>query len=155
MPHSALPYRNGVGIMMLNAENRVFVAKRIDTLAEAWQMPQGGMDDGETPEQSAMRELYEETGTDKAVIIAESRDWYYYDLPAELIGKIWKGKYRGQKQKWFVMRFLGADSDINIHTPHPEFSEWRWVDMQSLPDVIVPFKRTLYQALVDEFGTQI
>jgi putative (di)nucleoside polyphosphate hydrolase len=149
---SRLPYRPGVGIMLLNPDNRVFVAKRIDMISEAWQMPQGGIDEGETPETAAMRELQEETGTDKASIIAESRDWYHYDLPEHLVSRIWGGRFRGQRQKWFAMRFSGRDSDINIATEHPEFSEWKWVPMAQLPDVIVPFKRDLYQALVDEFS---
>lgn len=147
-----LPYRDGVGIMLCNAQLQVFVAKRIDMMAEAWQMPQGGMDAGELPHISAMRELEEETGTNKAAIIAESADWYYYDLPADLIPKVWGGKYRGQRQKWFVMKFLGADSDINIATEHPEFSEWKWAAPADLPNLIVPFKRDLYAALVKEFS---
>ncbi len=146
-----LPYRLGVGIMLLDAHDRVFVAKRIDMTSEAWQMPQGGIDPGEEARTTAHRELLEETATDKAKIIAESVDWYTYDLPTALIPKIWGGKYRGQKQKWFAMRFLGIDSDINIATEHPEFSEWKWVDMETLPDIIVPFKRALYQALIEEF----
>jgi len=149
---ASLPYRDGVGIMLINNEGKVFVAKRIDMTSEAWQMPQGGIDAGETPMQAALRELKEETGTDKASVIRESHDWYYYDLPDDLISKVWGGRFRGQRQKWFSMRFSGTDSDINIETEHPEFCEWRWVPMQQLPDIIVPFKRTLYQALVDEFG---
>lgn len=148
---SRLPYRPGIGIMLLNAEGNVFVARRIDMISEAWQMPQGGIDAGEEPLPAAWRELKEETGTDKAVLLKESRDWYTYDLPADIIPKVWGGKYCGQKQKWFAMRFTGNDSDINIQTEHPEFSEWRWVPMPRLPDMIVPFKRTLYQSLVEEF----
>lgn len=147
-----LPYRPGVGIMLLNREGRVFVAKRIDMVSEAWQMPQGGIDAGEEPLAAALRELKEEIGTDKAELLAESRDWYSYDLPEVLIPKIWGGKYRGQKQKWFALRFTGTDADINIATTHPEFSEWHWVPIRELPDIIVPFKRALYQALVEEFG---
>lgn len=147
----SLPYRLGVGVMLLNAENRVFVAKRLDSTAEAWQMPQGGMDEGESPDQTALRELEEETGVRSAVILAESRDWLTYDLPQELVPKIWGGQYRGQKQKWFVMRLEGGDEQINIHTEHPEFSEWKWIDAPSLPDMIVPFKRKLYEQLVEEF----
>ncbi len=147
----SLPYRAGVGVMLLNAQGEVFVAKRLDSTAEAWQMPQGGMDAGETPEQTAWRELAEETGVTKATLLAQSRDWLTYDLPDELIPKVWGGNYRGQKQKWFVMRLDGDDSHINIHTDHPEFSEWKWVPLRTLPDIIVPFKRTLYQQLIEEF----
>ena len=152
---STLPYRPGVGIMLVNRARQVFVAKRIDMIAEAWQMPQGGIDEGEAPDVAALRELKEETGTDKALIIQESADWYYYDLPEPLVPQIWGGKYRGQKQKWFAMRFTGSDADINIATEHPEFSAWKWVDIQQLPDIIVPFKRDLYRALVDEFERMI
>ncbi len=146
-----LPYRGGVGIMLLNEQREVFVAKRIDMTSEAWQMPQGGIDPGEVPNATALRELKEEIGTDKAEIIYESPDWYYYDLPEHLIPKIWGGRYRGQQQKWFVMRFTGTDADINIHTEHPEFSQWKWVKLDELPNIIVPFKRDLYQKLVDDF----
>lgn len=147
----SLPYRKGVGMMLLNSRGRVFVAKRIDMTSEAWQMPQGGIDKGEEPRATALRELKEEIGTDKASIIAESDGWLRYDLPEHLIPKIWGGKYRGQEQKWFLMRFEGSDADINIETDHPEFSEWKWVEMQTLPDVIVPFKRELYEQIVAEF----
>ena len=147
-----LPYRDGVGVMLLNADNQVFVARRIDMTSEAWQMPQGGIDAGEEPRAAALRELEEEIGTHKAAIIAESRDWLSYDLPPELVGKLWGGRYRGQRQKWFVMRFEGEDSDINIATEHPEFCEWKWTPMHTLPDIIVPFKRANYAALVKEFA---
>ena len=148
---STLPYRPGVGIMLLNADNHVFVAKRIDMTSEAWQMPQGRIDDGEGPLAAATRELKEETGTDKATLIHESPHWFTYDLPDSLVPKLWGGRFRGQKQKWFAMRFTGKDSDINIDTPHPEFCEWKWIPMQGLPDIIVPFKKVMYQDLVDEF----
>lgn len=147
-----LPYRRGVGIMLLNDAGKVFVAKRIDMTSEAWQMPQGGIDDGEEPRTAALRELKEEIGTDKAEIIAESQDWLRYDLPDALVPKIWKGRYRGQKQYWYVMRFTGNDRDIDIATDHPEFSEWRWAEMHTLPDIIVPFKKDLYAELVRRFG---
>lgn len=138
-------------VMLLNADNRVWVGKRIDTPGDAWQMPQGGIDAGETPLEAALRELREETGIDKAEPIAETRDWLRYDLPAHLQGKLWGGRYRGQEQKWFAMRFLGRDADINIETRHPEFSAWAWIDPERLPEVIVPFKRTIYQRVLDEF----
>lgn len=150
---TSLPYRIGVGMMVFNAKGEVFVAKRLDTTTEAWQMPQGGMDPGESPSIAAIRELKEEIGTDKVEIIRESADWYTYDLPDDLIGKIWDGQFRGQKQKWFALRLTGDESDINIHTDEPEFAEWKWIDMRMLPDIIVPFKRTLYRALVSEFRT--
>jgi len=146
-----LPYRPGVGVMLVNKERKVFVAKRIDMTSEAWQMPQGGIDEGESPEAAVRRELKEEIGTDKAEIIKASEGWYYYDLPQDLIPLVWGGKFRGQQQKWYAMRFLGEDSDIDIATEHPEFLEWKWVSADTLPDLIVPFKRVLYQALVDEF----
>jgi len=147
-----LPYRPCVGIMLLNQDNKVFVAKRIDTLVEAWQMPQGGIDEGEDPEITAFREMKEEIGTNNAEVIAQTDDWLNYDLPEHLVGKVWKGKYRGQTMQWFVMRYLGQDSDINIETDHPEFDEWRWADMSELPDMIIPFKKPLYQTLVDRFS---
>lgn len=145
----------GVGVMLLNKDGLVFTGKRIDTRSEAWQMPQGGIDEGESPKEAALRELGEEIGTEKAEIIAESAGWYYYDLPEELVPSIWNGKYRGQKQKWFVMQFTGVDSDINIKTSHPEFCEWQWVKMQDLPDLIVPFKRKIYQDIVNEFAAVV
>lgn len=147
----SLPYRQGVGVMLLNKQNHVFVGKRIDTRSEAWQMPQGGIDEGENPSEAAMRELWEETGVKSASILVESADWYYYDLPENLVPNIWGGKYRGQKQKWFVMRFEGAEDEINIQTAHPEFNEWKWQEIEQLPELIVPFKKPLYQALVKEF----
>jgi putative (di)nucleoside polyphosphate hydrolase len=150
---SHLPYRPGVGMMLLNARGEVFVAKRLDSTAEAWQMPQGGIDEGEDPRTACLRELKEEIGTDCATILAESADWYRYDLPDELVPIIWKGQYRGQQQKWFALRLEGADSLINLAADdHPEFSEWQWVAMEALPDLIVPFKRKLYAELIAEFS---
>ena len=145
-------YRAGVGVMLLNSANLVFVARRLDLSSQAWQMPQGGIDDGETPRDAAFRELGEEIGTDKAVILAESRDWLRYDLPAELAGKAWGGRYRGQRQKWFAMRFTGSDGDIDLATEHPEFSDWKWAPADSLPQLIVPFKRQLYLDVLAEFA---
>lgn len=147
-----LPYRPCAGAMLVNEEGKIFVAKRIDTPGEAWQMPQGGIDKGEAPSVAVLRELKEETGTDKAELLAESAEWRNYDLPDELIGKIWGGKYRGQSQKWFLLRFTGIDQDINIeaHNP-PEFSDWKWAAIDDLEDLIVPFKRQLYADIVAEF----
>lgn len=149
---TTLPYRPCVGVTLFNRDGLVFVARRIDTEMEAWQMPQGGIDEGEDPRTTALRELEEEIGTSKAEIIAESRNWLTYDLPPELVGKVWKGRYRGQTQKWFAMRFLGEDSDINLETAHPEFCAWRWERLEHLPNLIVPFKRKLYQDIVSEFA---
>jgi len=147
-----LPYRRGVGMMLLNALGDVFVAQRIDMPSDAWQMPQGGMDAGETPESAAWREMEEEIGTRAAVLMAESRDWYRYDLPDELVPRLWKGQYRGQEQKWFAFRFTGTDADIAIDGTHAEFSAWKWASVATLPQLIVPFKRQLYSELVSEFG---
>jgi putative (di)nucleoside polyphosphate hydrolase len=148
----AKPYRRGVGIALMDARGRVFVAQRIDTKESAWQMPQGGIDKGETPRKAAMRELLEEIGTDKARIIAATRGWLRYDLPEDLRGKVWNGKYRGQQQKWFLMEFLGTDADINIDTIHPEFSSWKWLPFMRLPGVIVGFKREIYKQVAEVFG---
>jgi putative (di)nucleoside polyphosphate hydrolase len=152
MTADALPYRACVGIMLLNREGLVFTAQRIDQLVEAWQMPQGGIDDGEDAAVAALRELEEEIGTSRATIIEEHPEWLHYDLPAHLVGKVWKGRYRGQRMKWFAMRFDGVDEDINIDTAHPEFSQWRWLPMAQLPDMIVPFKRDLYAQLASDFA---
>ncbi|MEQ9112100.1 MAG: RNA pyrophosphohydrolase [Rhodospirillaceae bacterium] len=148
-------YRQGVGVVLLNAKNRVFVAQRIDTTEPAWQMPQGGLDQGEDPYTAALRELKEETGTDKATLIAETKDWLRYDLPEDLQAKMWKGKYRGQEQKWYLMRFTGTDADINIDTKHPEFSDWKWAEFTTLPDMIVGFKKELYNQVVTAFKDHI
>jgi putative (di)nucleoside polyphosphate hydrolase len=149
---AALRYRPAVGIMLLNRHGEVFVGRRTDMpVMPAWQMPQGGIDPGEAPRQAAMRELEEEIGTAKAVILGESRVWLKYDLPVELAGGIWGGRYRGQRQKWFVMRFIGSNADINLATEHPEFDAWQWVAPERLPDLIVPFKRQLYIDILAEF----
>jgi putative (di)nucleoside polyphosphate hydrolase len=148
-----LPYRPCVGIMLLNKQNLVFAASRIDQTVEAWQMPQGGIDADESPYEAALRELEEEISVPPrhVKLLAESRDWLTYDLPPDLVGKAWKGKYRGQKQKWFAFRFTGSDRVIDLETRHPEFDAWKWLPMTALPDMIVPFKRALYVQLVDEF----
>ncbi|QEX19537.1 RNA pyrophosphohydrolase [Hypericibacter terrae] len=149
---ATLPYRPGVGIMLLNDEGSVFVAQRIDMPSDAWQMPQGGIDKGETPLEAAWREMLEEIGTNRAELLAESRDWLTYDLPRDLATRLWRGRFRGQRQKWFAFHFTGTDRDIDITShDHPEFSNWRWAPMIDLPALIVPFKRQLYQQLVDEF----
>ena len=148
-----LPYRPAAGVMLLNGHKQVFVAQRLDTTLEAWQMPQGGLDDGEEPEAGALRELEEETGIAAHLveIIARSAGELLYDLPEDLVGKLWKGRYRGQRQSWFLMRFLGDDRDVNLETSHPEFRAWKWADPRDLPDLIVPFKRTLYEDVLREF----
>ena len=146
-----LPYRPCVGLMLLNAGGQVFVGKRIDQTVEGWQMPQGGIDEGEEPRTAVMRELMDETGTAKAQIIGEMDDWLTYDLPAHLVGIAFRGRYRGQRQKWFALRFLGNDSDIDLHTHEPEFAEWKWVDMDALPGLIVPFKRDTYAQVIAAF----
>lgn len=146
-----LPYRPCVGIMLLNPENSVFVAQRRDMRTAAWQMPQGGIDEGETPRDAAFRELAEEIGTAKAEVLAESRGWLDYDLPLELLPKLWQGRYRGQTQKWFAMRFLGEDAEIDIETDDPEFTQWKWARPEQLPELIVSFKRDLYRRVLEEF----
>lgn len=148
----SLPYRPCVGVVLMNADGHVFVGERIDTPG-AWQMPQGGVDAGETPQEAGVRELWEETGVtaDKVDLIAQTSDWLTYDLPPELLGKVWKGKYRGQKQKWLLLRFNGNDADIRIDTDHPEFARWKWVKGSELVAGIVPFKRHIYEAVVAEF----
>jgi putative (di)nucleoside polyphosphate hydrolase len=152
LPFEQRPYRHGVGIMLVNEAGRVLVAQRLDMPSDAWQMPQGGVDQDEDPLAAAWREMREEIGTDKAELAAESRTWLTYDLPPALADQIWSGRYRGQRQKWFAFRFKGVDSDIDITTENPEFSAWKWAQMRELPDLIVPFKRKLYRKLVEEFG---
>jgi putative (di)nucleoside polyphosphate hydrolase len=153
----SLPYRPCAGIMLLNADGKVFVGKRIDSDLDAWQMPQGGIDPGEDAEVAAIRELGEETGIAPHLIevVAQSAGEHPYDLPPEMIGIIWKGKYRGQSQRWFLMRFLGEDSDVNIATDHPEFEAWQWVAPSQLVDLIVPFKKELYAGVIAEFAPHL
>ena len=149
-----LPYRPCVGVMLVNARGEVFVGQRIDNPGPAWQMPQGGIDPGESVETAALRELGEETGIapDLVRVEAESPDWVTYELPHELVPKIWGGRFRGQKQKWVLMRFLGSDDQVNIATDHPEFSAWRWIAPADLPGVIVPFKRQVYEEVLAQFS---
>jgi putative (di)nucleoside polyphosphate hydrolase len=149
--NSDLPYRPCVGILLLNQGGKVFVGKRIDQTVEGWQMPQGGIDKGESPRQAALRELEEETGTGKAEILGEMDEWLTYDLPPHLVGIAFKGKFRGQTQKWFALRFTGKDGDIDLTAHDPEFSDWKWVTMEELPGLIVPFKRDIYAAVIAAF----
>jgi putative (di)nucleoside polyphosphate hydrolase len=157
---ASLPYRPCVGVMLVNAQGRVFVGKRIDNGSvgkqegDAWQMPQGGIDEGEELHPAALRELHEETGIAPGLvtIIAESREEHFYDLPPELLGKLWKGRYRGQRQRWLLLRFNGEDAQVNLAAhEHPEFLEWKWVVPEELPDLIVPFKKRVYRQVVEEF----
>ena len=152
-----LPYRPCVGVMLMNPRREVFVGQRIDNYKDAWQMPQGGVDPGEDPRAAALRELREETGVDPALVtvIAETPGWLPYDLPHELVPTLWKGRFRGQEQKWFLMRFDGADSDIDIETEDPEFSRWRWMPPAELIQSIVPFKRHVYAAVLDVFADHL
>ncbi|HEY9579599.1 MAG TPA: RNA pyrophosphohydrolase [Rhizorhapis sp.] len=148
-----LPYRRCAGVMLVNYEGKIFVGQRLDTRAEAWQMPQGGIDEGEEPQAAALRELGEETGIAERHIqfLARAKEEHYYDLPDELVGKIWNGQYRGQRQVWFLARFTGTDDDVNIETDHQEFRAWKWADPDILPELIVPFKRKLYRDVLKEF----
>lgn len=147
-----LPYRPCAGVVLINDAGLIFAGQRID-MPGAWQMPQGGIDAGETPRDAALRELAEETGVsaDRVEVLAETPGWVYYDLPPELLGKVWKGRYGGQRQKWVLMRFGGEDADIRIDTDHPEFQEWRWMPAAALMENIVPFKRGVYKEVLGAF----
>ena len=151
-----LPYRPCVGVMVVNKDGMVFAGRRCDT-PDAWQMPQGGIDDGETPSDAALRELEEETSIarGRVALIAESADWVAYDLPHQLVPKIWKGRFRGQKQRWFLFRFTGHDDEIDLSTAHPEFDAWQWMEPDDLIRSIVPFKRATYTKVLAEFRALI
>jgi putative (di)nucleoside polyphosphate hydrolase len=149
--HEDLPYRPCVGVMVLNREGLVFVGKRIDQTVEGWQMPQGGIDGNETPQEAAFRELEEEIGTRNMKYLGELPEWLCYDLPSHLLGVALRGRFRGQRQKWMAMRFLGDDSEINIRTAEPEFAEWKWLAIEALPRLIVPFKRDTYMKVISAF----
>lgn len=148
-----LPYRPCVGVVLVNADGRIFAGQRKDSPVAAWQMPQGGIDAGEAPKAAALRELREETGVtgDLVEFVAKAPNWVTYDLPDDLVGKVWGGKYRGQRQRWFLFRYLGRDDQIDIATQHPEFSQWRWVTAEEMLAAIVPFKRAVYEDVVTAF----
>jgi putative (di)nucleoside polyphosphate hydrolase len=150
MDYSILPLRTGVGIAVLNSQNKVFVGKRKDNPFDKWQMPQGGVDSNEPLLQAMKRELMEETSIRNIEVLKEFDEWLEYELPENLVGKIWQGKYRGQKQKWFVVKFLGKDSEIDINTKNAEFMEWKWIDINLLPDLIVLFKKHVYEKVLAE-----
>jgi len=147
-----LPLRLGVGVVLLNSDNKVFVGKRIDNPVNFWQMPQGGVNDNENLLYAANRELKEETGVESVKFIKEIDNWLTYELPKNLLGKIWKGKYRGQKQKWFIMRFVGDEEEINIKTKNAEFLEWKWIDANQLLNVVIDFKLDVYKSIVKELN---
>ena len=155
MDKQKLPMRSGVGVIVLNKKNQVFVGKRKDNPVDNWQMPQGGIDTGENYIDAMKRELIEETSIKNIEILKEIENTYQYELPNNLVGIIWKGKFRGQKQKWFITRFLGTDNEININTKHPEFIDWKWIEPKLLPEVIVNFKKDLYLNLLKEINLVI
>ena len=155
MANHQLPMRTGVGIIVLNNNNQVFVGKRKDNPGDKWQMPQGGVDKGEDFITAMKRELIEETSIKNIKILKEIQKMYQYELPKNLVGIIWKGKFRGQRQKWFITKFLGKDNEINLDTQHPEFIDWKWIDPQDLPKVIVDFKKELYLNLLKEINQVI
>jgi putative (di)nucleoside polyphosphate hydrolase len=150
---ASLPYRPCVGVVLINTAGQIWAGQRIDSPAPAWQMPQGGIDEGEKPPEAAYRELWEETGVTRDLVefIGKTHGWVTYDLPPDLLGKVWKGKYRGQKQKWFLFRYLGSDEQISIDREHPEFARWKWVGAQEMVEAIVPFKKAVYEEVVRSF----
>lgn len=152
-----LPYRPCVGVMLINAGGLIWAGQRIDSTSPAWQMPQGGIDKDEKPRDAAYRELWEETGITRDLVefIGKTHGWVTYDLPPELLGKVWGGKYRGQKQKWFLFRFMGTDADIRIDSEHPEFSSWKWIGASEMISSIVPFKRAVYEEVVRSFRAHL
>ncbi len=154
---ASLPYRPCAGVMLLSRDGQVFVGQRLDSTLEAWQMPQGGIDPGEDALEAAYRELWEETGVAREAVefLAEAPEELQYDLPDDLIGKVWKGRWRGQRQRWFLFRLTAGDEAIDIETAHPEFRAWRWIDPAELPHVIVPFKRALYARLLELFADSL
>lgn len=154
---AGLPYRPCAGVVLMNAEGRIFAGRRIDNPADAWQMPQGGIDPDEDPRAAALRELWEETGIPSHLckIVAETPDWVRYDLPPELVGRLWKGRYGGQRQKWYLVRFTGTDDQIDIDTDHPEFSAWRWMTPDEIIGKIVPFKRDVYRRIFQSFADRL
>ena len=155
MKHKDLPLRTGVGIVVLNSKNKVFVGKRRDNPLDKWQMPQGGVELNEPLVKAMRRELVEETSINNIEVLKEFDQWLEYDLPKNLVRNIWRGKYRGQKQKWFVVRFLGNDDEININTKHPEFIDWQWIDVEELPKIIVLFKKHVYEEITEELKKYI
>ena len=155
MANNQLPMRTGVGVIVLNNNNQVFVGKRKDNPGDKWQMPQGGVDKGEDFITAMRRELIEETSIKNIKILKEIQNMYQYELPKNLVGIIWKGKFRGQRQKWFITKFLGKDDEINLDTQHPEFIDWKWIDPKDLPEVIVDFKKELYLNLLKEINQVI
>lgn len=153
----SLPYRPCVGVTLINPQGLIWAGRRLDGAPDAWQMPQGGIDAGETPRAAALRELHEETGiaASRVTLLAKTHHWLTYDLPPELLGKVWGGKYRGQRQKWFLFRFEGQDSEVEIDRPHPEFAEWRWIGAEELLARIVPFKRAVYDQVIAAFRAHL